>query len=57
MNAASTTHLVLIPSYNPGALVYATVQGARAQWKKLKGEGHSLTYWQQTSEGRWEKKA
>jgi hypothetical protein len=33
------------------------LEGARAQWKKLKGEGHSLTYWQQTSEGRWEKKA
>lgn len=33
------------------------LEGARAQWKKLKGEGHSLTYWQQTPEGRWEKKA
>lgn len=32
------------------------VEGARAQWKKLKGEGHNLTYWQQTPEGRWEKK-
>ncbi|NLS03064.1 DNA polymerase III subunit chi [Rhizobium sp. P32RR-XVIII] len=33
------------------------LEGARSQWKKLKGEGHSLTYWQQTPEGRWEKKA
>lgn len=33
------------------------LEGARAQWKKLKGEGHVLTYWQQTPEGRWEKKA
>jgi DNA polymerase III subunit chi len=33
------------------------LEGARAQWKRLKGEGHSLTYWQQTREGRWEKKA
>ncbi|MDL2404533.1 DNA polymerase III subunit chi [Rhizobium calliandrae] len=33
------------------------LEGARAQWKKLKGEGHNLTYWQQTQEGRWEKKA
>ncbi|CDM57086.1 MULTISPECIES: DNA polymerase III subunit chi [Rhizobium] len=33
------------------------LEGARAQWRKLKGEGHSLTYWQQTPEGRWEKKA
>lgn len=30
---------------------------ARGQWKKLKGEGHTLSYWQQTREGRWEKKA
>ena len=35
MNTASTTHLVLIPSYNPGALVYSTVQGARAQWNPV----------------------
>ncbi|MBB4190350.1 DNA polymerase-3 subunit chi [Rhizobium aethiopicum] len=33
------------------------LEGARVQWKKLKGEGHNLTYWQQTPEGRWEKKA
>ncbi|MGO4438518.1 DNA polymerase III subunit chi [Rhizobium sp. RAF56] len=35
----------------------AEVEKARAEWKKLKGEGHSLTYWQQTETGRWEKKA
>jgi glycosyltransferase involved in cell wall biosynthesis len=28
----SATHLVLIPSYNTGATVYATVQAARAHW-------------------------
>jgi glycosyltransferase involved in cell wall biosynthesis len=28
----STTHLVLIPSYNPGPKVYETVRAARAQW-------------------------
>lgn len=33
------------------------LEGARLQWKKLKTEGHKLTYWQQTNEGRWEKKA
>jgi DNA polymerase III subunit chi len=33
------------------------LEGARSQWKRLKGEGHNLTYWQQTREGRWEKKA
>ena len=29
---ASGTHLVLIPSYNPGSRVYETVRLARAQW-------------------------
>jgi len=29
---------------------------ARAQWSGLKDAGHDLTYWQQNSEGRWEKK-
>jgi len=29
---ASTTHLVLIPSYNPGEKVYATVRAAREYW-------------------------
>jgi len=33
------------------------LEGARAQWKALKGEGHQLTYWQQSAQGRWEKKA
>ena len=28
----SLTHLVLIPSYNPGPKVYETVRSARAQW-------------------------
>jgi len=28
----SATHLVLIPSYNPGAIVYETVRGAREFW-------------------------
>ena len=35
----------------------AQVAGARSQWKVLKGEGHSLSYWQQNRDGRWEKKA
>ncbi len=30
--APSTTHVVLIPSYNPGPSVYDTVRGARAVW-------------------------
>ena len=28
----SATHLVLIPSYNPGPVVYRTVRAARAVW-------------------------
>ena len=35
MNAASTTHLVLIPSYNPGAKVYETVRAARRCWNPV----------------------
>ena len=33
------------------------LQSARGQWKRLKGEGHTLSYWQQNRDGRWEKKA
>ena len=32
MMAPSTSHLLLIPSYNTGARVYQTVREARAQW-------------------------
>lgn len=32
---ASSTHIVLIPSYNPGATVYATVKAAREQWNPV----------------------
>lgn len=32
MTTPSSTHLVLIPSYNTGDQVYATVRAARAQW-------------------------
>ena len=35
----------------------AQVQTARGQWKRLKGEGHNLSYWQQNHDGRWEKRA
>jgi glycosyltransferase involved in cell wall biosynthesis len=31
----SSTHLVLIPSYNPGATVYETVRGARRVWNPV----------------------
>jgi glycosyltransferase involved in cell wall biosynthesis len=32
ISAASRTHLVLIPSYNPGKKVFETVRAAREQW-------------------------
>lgn len=32
MSSPSTSHLVLIPSYNPGPAVIETVRAARAQW-------------------------
>ena len=35
MMTASPTHLVLIPSYNPGAKVYETVRTARQYWNPV----------------------
>jgi len=35
MAEVSTTHLVLIPSFNPGPRVYATVRGALDQWSPV----------------------
>ena len=35
MHERSTTHLVLIPSYNPGQKVFDTVQGARQHWNPV----------------------
>jgi DNA polymerase-3 subunit chi len=34
----------------------AALAAAHAQWSSLKESGHDLTYWQQTDEGRWEKR-
>ena len=33
------------------------VAAARAEWRRLKDDGHELTYWQQDDNGRWAKKA
>ena len=30
---------------------------SREHWRRLKEEGHELTYWQQDEDGRWEQKA
>jgi DNA polymerase-3 subunit chi len=33
------------------------IAAAREQWKAAKAEGCAATYWQQTANGRWERKA
>lgn len=33
------------------------VDAAREHWKVMKSAGHDVTYWQQTSDRRWERKA
>ncbi|MBZ9674940.1 DNA polymerase III subunit chi [Mesorhizobium sp. ES1-1] len=35
----------------------AQVEAARGQWKLMKDAGHAVTYWQQTPDRRWERKA
>ncbi|MEP7311863.1 MAG: glycosyltransferase family 2 protein [Pseudomonadota bacterium] len=35
MTARSSTHLVIIPSYNPGAKVFETVRAAREHWEPV----------------------
>lgn len=35
MSATAATHLVIIPSYNPGRRVYETVRAARAEWSPV----------------------
>jgi DNA polymerase-3 subunit chi len=35
----------------------AQVETARQHWKTAKSAGHAVTYWQQTPERRWERKA
>ncbi len=33
------------------------LEAARGQWKTQKAAGHDVTYWQQTADRRWERKA
>lgn len=33
------------------------VEAARSHWKDMKSAGHTVTYWQQTADRRWERKA
>lgn len=34
-----------------------SLEQARGQWKAMKSQGYAATYWQQSEQGRWEKKA
>ncbi len=42
----------LFDGHDPSA-----VAQAREQWKAAKSAGHTISYWQQSSEGRWENRA
>ena len=33
------------------------VEAARGRWRALKDSGHTLTYWQQNENGKWEEKS
>lgn len=33
------------------------LQAAREHWKAMKASGHAVTYWQQSADRRWERKA
>ncbi|TGS10720.1 DNA polymerase III subunit chi [Mesorhizobium sp. M2E.F.Ca.ET.209.01.1.1] len=35
----------------------AQLEAARGHWKTMKEAGHAVTYWQQTPDRRWERKA
>ena len=35
----------------------SAVERAREEWRRLKEAGCEITYWQQSPEGRWQKKA
>ena len=51
-----------VASYERTVLMFSAdepehIAHARRQWKPLIAAGHTCTYWQQTSAGRWEQKA
>ncbi|MCO5159713.1 MAG: DNA polymerase III subunit chi [Mesorhizobium sp.] len=67
-NAASVRFLVdgaeppPLDTYERGVFMFdghdqTQLELARAQWKRMKEAGHSVTYWQQTDARRWERKA
>ncbi|MFZ1815716.1 MAG: DNA polymerase III subunit chi [Rhizobiaceae bacterium] len=51
-----------LDSYVRGVYIFdgydnSAVEHARERWKVEKAAGHAVTYWQQDTQGRWEKKA
>ncbi len=51
-----------LPTYDRLVILFdgrdtGAVAQARTHWKTIKAAGLTATYWQQSSEGRWEKKA
>jgi len=69
-NPAQATVLVLVDNMESDALERYdrclemfdgrdenSVSAARIRWKNYKAAGHDLTYWQQTEQGGWDKKA
>lgn len=69
-NPAGADVLMLMPGADPGgagnfALCCQLINGAdehqtaaaRTLWKAWKEEGHAITYWQQSDQGKWEQKA
>ena len=51
-----------LSTYERGVLLFdghdeSQVSAARSHWRGLKEKGHDVTYWQQTEDRRWERKA
>lgn len=51
-----------LDAYQRGVLMFdghdqTQLETAREHWRRLKAEGHAVTYWQQTDARRWERKA
>ena len=47
-----------LDTYERAVLIFdgndtAQLEAARANWKRLKADGHQVTYWKQTPDGRW----
>ena len=50
--AGLTRAVILFDGNDPDAL-----DRARADWKRFRGAGHEVSYWQQDEQGRWQNRA